>query len=275
MAAAKKPTPKDTSAKPGVFDVSKPGAPNLPVSSTSRPIIIKNRTVTDPMVVAAGDKPEDPQAAPVVQSPAKKKVVVPLHDSLGAATIDAWPTVKTAVPEAKPVTDEPSETPAEEAPAPELPATETDTKAGAQPEAPINDNADKSEATEEPVAKTAPVTDITPVTDQQPATATKPAAPQPEVKPETTEAAVPADHDTREAESEVARERAARLEKLVESEEYFLPIETVEQRRSRRVAIFGLLLIIILAAAWYNVALDAGLLPNTYNLPHTTFFSIK
>lgn len=86
---------------------------------------------------------------------------------------------------------------------------------------------------------------------------------------------VPLDSEEREVDSELARKHAARLQKMIEEEEYFLPIKTVEERRSRKVAIFGILLIVVLAAAWYNSALDAGLLPNIYNLPHTSFFTVK
>lgn len=78
-----------------------------------------------------------------------------------------------------------------------------------------------------------------------------------------------------EADTQKTQARVARLEKLIEDEQYFLPINTVEERRSRRLAILGLILIIVLSLAWYDSALDAGLVPNTYNLPHTTFFSIK
>ena len=94
------------------------------------------------------------------------------------------------------------------------------------------------------------------------------------VKPEA-QPGVPAEKADREADDEIARKRTERLKKMIEEEEYFLPIQTVEERRSRKVAVFGLILIIILAAAWYDAALDANLLPNTYNLPHTTFFTVK
>ncbi|MDB5169733.1 MAG: hypothetical protein JWN82_129 [Candidatus Saccharibacteria bacterium] len=94
------------------------------------------------------------------------------------------------------------------------------------------------------------------------------------VKPEDTPG-VPPKPEEREVDSEIARKRAARLQKMIDEEEYFLPIKTAEERRSRKVAIFGILLIVLLALAWYNTALDASLLPNTYNLPHTSFFTVK
>lgn len=99
-------------------------------------------------------------------------------------------------------------------------------------------------------------------------------APDAAIKPEEAPG-VPPENEEREVDTELARKHAARLQKMIEEEEYFLPIKTMEERRSRKVAIIGLLLIIVLAAAWYDVALDAGLLPNTYDLPHTSFFTVK
>ena len=70
-----------------------------------------------------------------------------------------------------------------------------------------------------------------------------------------------------------SKSRTEAVAKLTLSEQYFLPIETLEQRRSKRTAIIGTLTIVILMLAWYNVALDASLLPNTFGLPHSSFFS--
>lgn len=78
-----------------------------------------------------------------------------------------------------------------------------------------------------------------------------------------------------EAAAKAAQERAAKVRQAIEKEQYFLPINAIEEQRSRRVAILGLLLIIVLAVAWYDIALDAGLLTNMYELPHTHFFTVK
>lgn len=96
-----------------------------------------------------------------------------------------------------------------------------------------------------------------------------------DVAPEPDTTAIPDAAADEDEDSEARRIRLAKLQQMIDEEEYFLPIETLEERRSRKVAIFGLILIVLLAAAWYNVALDAGLLPNSFDLPHTTFFSIK
>ncbi len=61
-----------------------------------------------------------------------------------------------------------------------------------------------------------------------------------------------------EAEKQVAQE--AETQKLVDSKQYFLPINSVENRRTKRFIMIGILLSLVLAAAWVDIALDAGLI---------------
>ncbi len=68
-----------------------------------------------------------------------------------------------------------------------------------------------------------------------------------------------------------AKHRAA-IEKLVESKQYYLSINSVEKRRSRRFVALGVIFSLLLIAAWVDIALDAGLTSNAANLPHTHFF---
>lgn len=70
-------------------------------------------------------------------------------------------------------------------------------------------------------------------------------------------------------------QREAAAEKLIENETYFLPINAAQERRTRRFAAVGIGIIIVLSALWYNAALDASLVDNTLNLPHTSFFRIE
>jgi len=133
----------------------------------------------------------------------------------------------------------------------------------------------------ESVTEEPEVTVTTPSVVDPPAAAEPAPEPTPKPAPEpvkmATEAAAtpePAVGDD-DATAQKMRERMTHIEKLVEEQQYFLPIQTIEERRSRKVALFGLLLIIVLALAWYNTALDANLLPNTYDLPHTSFFTVK
>lgn len=68
-------------------------------------------------------------------------------------------------------------------------------------------------------------------------------------------------------------EEDAQIEKLVESRKYFLPINAVEHRRSTRFAVAGVILALILAVAWVDVALDAGLIRLGGVKPVTHLFS--
>jgi hypothetical protein len=57
-----------------------------------------------------------------------------------------------------------------------------------------------------------------------------------------------------------AMERQAQLDKIAEAGTYHLPINQVVRRRSRHVAIAGAVLILLLAVAWVDIALDAKLI---------------
>lgn len=63
------------------------------------------------------------------------------------------------------------------------------------------------------------------------------------------------------------------IQKLAESKQYYLPINTIENRRSKRVVIFGIILSVILIIAWIDIALDAGLIELGGIKPVTSFFS--
>ncbi|MEK7599717.1 MAG: hypothetical protein AAB462_01645 [Patescibacteria group bacterium] len=68
-------------------------------------------------------------------------------------------------------------------------------------------------------------------------------------------------------------EHEAAVQKLSESKKYFLPINAVEQRKSKQFVILGVVLSVILALAWVNIALDAGLIKIPGIKPVTHFFS--
>ncbi len=128
--------------------------------------------------------------------------------------------------------------------------------------------ADIASSTPETAKPDVPIAEpvVEPVTETKPTPKTETAEP-----PKTAEEAA----DKAQEAAKSANEHAARLEKMIEEEKYFLPINAVQQRRSQQIAVIGALVIILLALAWYNVALDAGLLPNTYNLPHTSLFTVQ
>lgn len=76
-----------------------------------------------------------------------------------------------------------------------------------------------------------------------------------------------------DAKAAAQAEEDAKTAKLIESRKYFLPINAVEQRRSTQIAVAGVILALILAVAWVDVALDAGLIHLGGIKPVTHIFS--
>ncbi|HYH36173.1 MAG TPA: hypothetical protein VD706_01595, partial [Candidatus Saccharimonadales bacterium] len=137
------------------------------------------------------------------------------------------------------------------------------------------------ETTTPPLSKKIAETKIMPpsqaaVPDEPPAQ--EPEKPESEDMPAETEEPEPEDkshessHRDKNDESATAAQEA-KLQKLIDSKKYFLPINAVEQRRSKRVVTLGVVLAILLALAWFNIALDAGLIHVDNIKPVTHFFS--
>lgn len=76
-----------------------------------------------------------------------------------------------------------------------------------------------------------------------------------------------------EAERAKQAEHEAAIQKTIDSKKYFLPIKTVEQRKSARFVALGVLLALLLIVAWADIALDAGLIQINGVKPVTHFFS--
>ena len=79
--------------------------------------------------------------------------------------------------------------------------------------------------------------------------------------------------DNEAAEAARQAERDANLQKIVEAKTYYLPINTVEKRKTKRFVVLGILLSILLIIVWLDVALDAGLIQIDGISPLTHFFS--
>jgi hypothetical protein len=120
------------------------------------------------------------------------------------------------------------------------------------------------------------------------ATEAVPAAPQESEKP--AQAETSAENATDEEDksggdqaAEVANQEAAAeaeqtkhdesMQKLIDGKQYFLPINSVEKRRTKRFVMLGVVLALLLAVAWVDVALDAGLVQFGNLKPVTHFFS--
>lgn len=212
-----------------IADVAHPG--KTPPSDTSKPIIITNRPVLkDPMVVEdnAADK-----VAVTVAKPHVSKVLTPDKPVATTQTDDSAAPEEAASGSAEPENSK-------------KPAKPVTPKA---PEAPAEE--------EKSIAEAAPKTDDQPATDTEtaaPAEETTEATPDDDT-PKTPQPA-PADL---QAETAKRAEHEAAIQKLVESKQFYLPINSVEKRRTKRVMLLGVVLSIVLAAAWLDIALDAGL----------------
>lgn len=137
---------------------------------------------------------------------------------------------------------------------------------------PVKAATPKAAAVIEPVKPVAPAPTtvskkIEPLTPPEPITAEEEAEPE-QAEP----AADPAINAIVNEEAEASKS-SARLTELVENGTYFLPINSREKRRAKRTAIAGTALIVLLGAAWVNIALDAGLIAINGVEPLTHFFS--
>lgn len=79
-----------------------------------------------------------------------------------------------------------------------------------------------------------------------------------------------------QAQDQAAKEAAKldeQAEQLMESEKYFLPINSVEKRRSKRFVLLGVTISAVLLLAWVDIALDASIIQIEGVKPVTHFFS--
>jgi len=114
-----------------------------------------------------------------------------------------------------------------------------------------------------------------PPAPEDPEPKTEAEAPAPTAAPDDDQTAAPAAKDTKavEAEAAEAAKHQAAIDKLVESKQYYLPINSVEKRRTKRFVLLGVALSLLLAVAWVDVALDAGLIQLGGIKPVTHLFS--
>ena len=103
--------------------------------------------------------------------------------------------------------------------------------------------------------------------------------PEPEsVKPpepsEQKEEDQPLNLEAEEAKLEDAEaERRAELQKLVDDQTYFLPVDSRELKRAHEVIVISVVIALLLALVWFDVALDAGLVHIAGVKAPTHFFS--
>jgi len=225
---------KSSGAKPvRISDVAKPG--KTAPSASSKPIIVTNRPVLrDPMTV----ENTSGDKASSTTLPLSHLKIAPLSDE-----------AKSQLTDDKAAADTKTEKAADNAePAPEPASADPETDSKPEPEAATESAPAETATTDEPDKES----DLT--TDDEP---TKP---------------VPSNQKA-EADQAAADQRAKELEDLVESRKFYLPINQVEKRRAKRYAWAGILLIILLAVAWADIAADAGIITIPGVKPLTHFFS--
>ncbi|MDL2341857.1 MAG: hypothetical protein QFB87_02135 [Patescibacteria group bacterium] len=128
------------------------------------------------------------------------------------------------------------------------------------------------------VTEAKPADDVTPPTDASPEPAVAPAT-EPAATNVTTEEADAENTDTtvnpdavEAQEVDEDLERQAAIQKLVDSQAYFLPVNNLELKRTRLLTALGVIVILLLGVAWTDMALDAGLV-KVANVPHSHFFT--
>lgn len=81
------------------------------------------------------------------------------------------------------------------------------------------------------------------------------------------------DQPDSDAEETKKAEHDANIQKIIDSKKFELPITTSEKRRSARFVALGILLAVLLALVWVDIALDAGLVDIPGIQPVTHLFS--
>lgn len=75
------------------------------------------------------------------------------------------------------------------------------------------------------------------------------------------------------AEEDEEMAKRAKIDELIETQTYSLPVNATELKKARRFALLGVLAIVILGVAWADISLDAGLIRIDGVKAPTHFFS--
>ncbi len=267
MSEAKKPA-KASSKR--IIDVAQPGK-SAP-AATSKPVLITNRPILkDPMVVEGSkEATEEPVADEVKKLSSTTRIKLQPLDTDTEAKADEAET-KTAESETTSAlettaekTDLPAEKPAE--------AVADTAKATAEPDAPK----EKEPDTDKALAPNQDAAENKTTPDAKPA-ATKTTDSETEKTDEVaTEEGAEADNTTPDAADAKAAEEAAKhdaaIQALADSKKFYLPVNAVEKRRTKRFVLLGVLLSLLLVVAWVDIAADASLVKLGSKVPHTHLF---
>jgi flagellar biosynthesis GTPase FlhF len=243
---------KASSSKKTAGDETPPADKPEAVIVSSRPILKQPEVAADDSEVTRIEVKRNPSKLlnkprePLLTAPVLPVDEVDNQQKTDAAAVEIKapkPEAATAAPEPpveatkKPAVDEPKDEPesAVKEAEPQIEPLQELAKPDAEPE--TEDQAEQAEATSDTVTKQ-------PTPDEA----------------EAAEAKAQAEHD-------------AAVQKLIDSKQYFVPVNAVEKRRSKRFVALGILLSVLLVAAWVDIALDAGLIQINGVKPVTHFFS--
>lgn len=180
------------------------------------------------------------------------KKTAPIADVEHPGKTAASPTSKPVIVSNRPIIKDPMVVEDSADKQPELPARKTSTKPKLQPLTPPSEH-------EEPQSDTSQ--------DENEVVNEAPEPPNAEAKnsKKTVE-------ESEELEAKRKAERAANLQKIANAKTYYLPINSVEKRKTKRFVALGVLLSILLIMIWINIVLDAELMQIDGITPVTSFF---
>lgn len=242
-----------------VFDVARPNKSRP--SATAKPVIVTNRPLLQDPMVNATSADEPSATAPLLTSLSSKLNIQPLAsytepiEPLEAATASIM--VEAPLRESLPEGSSPISELVEQN---RVEAAETAAAPEIAYEAPA---IEPSEAAAEAVP-TEPLPLLQPEAPHK--SSANPIGDAPK------DGALVTDKDLADDEDEVD-ENEAKIQKLVLEKRYFLPINSQEKRRTDRFVVLGIVLILLLVAAWADIALDAGLVHIDGLKPLTHLFS--
>ena len=248
---------KTSKAKPKMADITKPKKTTL-TDSGSEPLVIQSRPIIGRAISVSSSVDEEkqenvksspePVSAPTLPSQSKRALIVPIRGTEKASkpTKDdtSFPTTPEG-PQAASADGTPKDASKEDSIS-ATPEPAADKPAGV-PEKPVEKAAeDKSADTES-------------ADDDENADA-KDEKPSPE-----TEKAV--------AEAAAAAKRAQELESLIDSKQFYVPINAIAHKRSIKHSVFMTVVVFLLAVVLIDLMLDSGIILLVQKFPHTHFFT--
>lgn len=245
-----------------IFDVSKPG--KSAAGATSRPVIIANRPIIKDPMVTLGESGE----AKETDSPAAIKVVIkPISETANQTKDSSKTAPKTKDLTIAEIAEEAGKAEKKSDSEVEAASKTTDDKPATRADDEINLSGTTAETESEYNPEEATGASETESVQDSDDSSNLPGE---------SEVALPdgaAESSKEVAALEATAKKKEELDKLVESREFFLPINTAEHRRSKLVGIFGFVLIILLGLLLLNMLLDIGYVQLQGVQPVTNFFS--